>query len=167
MRNFLLSAILLTIGLSSFTQGINTETLSKRIKNEAETMANALITKDHETYVNYMHPILIEAYGGKDKVLETLKQDILHGAVIESIKFSDPSDSIIYMNEIQCTLNETITMKYNGSKIVTTTTLIGISMDNGNRWYFIDASSNTLDELQSHFPNLSDRLIIVPLSKPN
>ncbi|ASB50434.1 hypothetical protein [Alkalitalea saponilacus] len=166
MKTLLAFSIILAIGLSSYSQCLNNESLSERIKSEAEAMANALITKNHEAYINYMHPVLIEAFGGKVKVLETLNQGILHGAEIKSIEFSNQSEPINYLNEIQCTFNQTIIMKYNENKILTNSTLIGISMDNGNRWYFIDAGSNTLIELQGHFPNLSDRLIIKPLSKP-
>ena len=166
MKRLLLLFILLTICLSGFPQCLNNETLNERIKKEAEAMADALLAKDYEEYINYMHPVLIDAFGGKEKVLKTLKQDILGGAVIESIEFSAPSEPINYLNEIQCTLNQTIVMNYNGRKFLTNSTLIGISMDNGSKWYFIDASDNTLYELQRNFPNLSNQLIVKPLSKP-
>jgi hypothetical protein len=166
MRSLLISTILLILSNSIYCQNNINDTISKRIKSEAKSMVNALITKDYETYISFMHPILIEAYGGKDKVLEAFNQDMLHGAIIKSIEISDPSDTIIFRNEIQCTLKETTEMIYKEGKILTTATLIGVSIDGGNRWYFIDASSNNLNELQTHFPNLSDRLIIVPLSKP-
>jgi len=164
-RKYFLVTILF-INNAIYCQKIDIEAFRNKIKIEAESMADALVSKKFVAYIKYMHPILIEAYGGEDKVLETLNKGILNGAIIKSIKISDLSDTIVTKEEIQCTLKESIELETDKGTILTTSTLIGVSQDGGNKWYFIDASSNTLQELQSYFPTLSDRLSITSLSKP-
>jgi hypothetical protein len=68
--------------------------------------------------------------------------------------------------QIQCTLKEVIEMRVSGGKLIATSTLIGISDDNGDTWYFLDANSKSLETLKKGFPNLSDKLKFVESEKP-
>jgi hypothetical protein len=48
-------------------------------------------------------------------------------------------------------------MKVNGGKLITETTLIGISPNKGKTWYFMDAADRDMNKMRSMFPNLSSR----------
>ena len=147
-------------------QAPKTSPLRDKIKNDAEKMCISLVTKDYEDFVKYMYPPLIELMGGKEKVINIFNQGLPEGNTIERVKISYPSDTIIINNQIQCTLKEVIEMKVKGGKIIGTSTLIGISDDNGNSWHFIDANSKSLETLKSNYPELSGRLIFEVSSKP-
>lgn len=136
------------------------------IKHEAEVMANALIAKDYETYMKYIHPNFIKHFGGKEQLLSIFKRGLPNGSVIKKAEISLPSDTIRVNDEIQCTLTESIEMTVPGGIMMIKSNLIGVTQNQGENWYFIDASSQFMDKLKQIFPNLSDRLILLDEQKP-
>jgi len=142
------------------------ENLRDKIKMEAETMSKLLVNKDYKNFVKYIYPHLLEVMGGKEKVINIFNQGLPNGNTIKSVKVSYPSDTIMINNQIQCTVNEEITMNVKGGKLIVTSTLIGLSNDQGKTWYFLDANSKSQGMLKRGFPELSNRLIIVESSKP-
>ena len=166
MKRVYLSLVFLTLTFTLFAQNTSNDTLRDKVEKEAKSMTIAIITKDYESYIKYMHPILINAFGGSDKVLEKLKQGILNSATIEKIEITNMSNPIIRNENIQCTMNQIATTEYPNGKFRVSSTLIGVSNNNGKTWTFIDAGENSLSELQSHFPELNDNLKIIPMSEP-
>jgi len=160
------------IGFSSCQKTSDNKTVIKsdpfreNIKKEAEKMSNYLLMKDYKNFIKCMYPPLIELLGGEDRLLSIFEQGLPDGNTIEKVIISYPSDTIIVQNQIQCTLKEDIVMKVRGGKLLSTSTLIGFSDDNGNTWFFLDANGRSLKALKDGFPNLSDRLNIIISSKP-
>jgi hypothetical protein len=139
--------------------------LKERIKSSADSMASSLINKDYETFIKYMHPITVKGIGGKEKIMEIFKKGI-PGVEIKEIQFSNLSDPVLSNNEIQCTIIETIRMKVKEGMLVNNSTLIGVSMDNGKNWYFIEPNNRSNAELKILYPNVSDRLKIEKQGPP-
>lgn len=144
----------------------NSDPYKENIKKEAEKMGNLMVTKDYKNFIKYMYPPLINLMGGEERILSTFEQGLPNGSSIEKITISDLSDTIQIQNQIQCTLKEEITMKVNGGKLLATSTLIGLSEDNGKTWYFLDSNGHSLESLKEKFPNISDKLTITENEKP-
>lgn len=163
---FFISSLILSLMTLASCQNSQQDQLKIKVKNEAEIMSNLLVNRNYEGFVKYLYPPLIDIMGGKEKVLEIFKQGLPDGNILKSVKISYPSDIIKVKNQIQCTLEETIELKVRDGRLISTSTLIGISDDDGKTWCFLDANSKSLETLKMAFPNLSDKLILVGSTKP-
>jgi len=156
--------ILLLVMVTCMNCGVpGKEKVKKKVKVEAQNMAKSLVSEDYETFTNYIYPPLLRLMGGKEKTISVFKKGLPNGMKIIAVEIFDCSDTINTNHEIQCTLKERITMKVGGGKLISLSTLIGISDDRGDSWYFIDANNQGLDLFRKQFSNLSERLVI---SKP-
>ncbi|HTJ51792.1 MAG TPA: hypothetical protein VL443_20170 [Cyclobacteriaceae bacterium] len=156
----------ISLSIISLTSCHKRDPLKDKIKNEAEIMGNSLVSKNYEIFLKYMYPPFLERIGGKGKIISIFEKGLPGGSTIENVKISYPSDTVMINNQIQCTLKEVIEMNVKGGKLISTSTLIGLSEDNGITWYFLDANSRSLETLKTDFPNLSDRLTFEESSKP-
>ena len=144
----------------------NKEPVKNKVEIEAQKMANSLVSADYETFTNYIYPPLLQLMGGKENTIEVLKKGLPNGIKIVTVEIYDCSETINTKYEIQCTLKERITMKVTGGKLISLSTLIGISGDKGISWHFIDANNKGLDFYRNQFSNLSDKLTIPESTKP-
>ncbi|HSC36789.1 MAG TPA: hypothetical protein VLD19_02920 [Chitinophagaceae bacterium] len=163
-KSGLLAALLLII---QFTASAQYETI---IKTQAMEMAKALLAKDVEKVVQYMPPKLVEASGGKAKVLsvrDSLNKFMLQfGAEIQRVTIGNPTKIISYKDQLQSTLPQTTRIKFMESAVVIESTLIAISEDKGQHWYFVDTNIYRSGKLKEALPNLSPELVIPPMKKP-
>ena len=88
------------------------------------------------------------------------------GIVINSIVFNPPSEIVKNKNELQCTISQHTELKPAKGRVITYTTLIAISTDNGKSWKFIDTSNRDIKAIRTVFPNLSNKITLPPKQKP-
>ena len=140
------------------------------IKQQAELMAKAYLEKDFEKFSTYTYPKIIELFGSKEKYIARVKLLVSDSEAPTSSKISigEPSRIINTGNELQTTIPQTLEIPVSGGFLVSISTLITLSDDNGKNWYFIDAGGGDtiLEKLFTQFPNLSKDLIIPPKEKP-
>jgi hypothetical protein len=140
------------------------------IKTQAMELARAMLKKDYNAVINYMHPKIITAAGGNQKLLQgfdTLTKSMQQfGVQIKKIVVGNPGNIIKYKNELQCVLPQTTTMEAMMGTMEATTTLIAISQDDGKHWYFIDTAVYNGDKLKKYLPGLSPQLVIPPMQQP-
>ena len=133
-------------------------------------MAQLIITKDNEHFVDKLYPELITMIGGKEKMVALLTQQYAalqeKGMSIDSARFLNPNPIISSGKELQTTLTEILVLKIPKGRMVTKSTLIAISKDQGITWYFLDTSGKDLKAMQQGFPGLSDELIIAEREQP-
>jgi len=67
---------------------------------------------------------------------------------------------------LQATLSETLEIKVPGGTLITKSTLIALSTDSGETWYFIDTSNNSLEKIRTQLPNISENLVLSPPQEP-
>jgi len=160
--------------LSLFLTACNGQTknieYSKTIKEQAEMMGKFLLKKDFMSFCNYTYPKIIEMMGGRQKMIEVMekgsKEMLSEGTDFLSVAFGEPSKIITIGNELQCTVPQTIEMKVPKGRLITKSTLIAISIDNGKNWYFLDTSGNDIQTMKRALPNLSGELIIPEKTQP-
>jgi len=140
------------------------------IKIQAMEMAKAILAKDVEKAVQYLPPKLVEASGGKAKVL--VVRDSLNkfmqqfGVEIKKITIGNPAKVISYKDQLQTTLPQITQVKFMQGIVVIESTLIAISEDKGKHWYFVDTNIYRSSKLKEALPNLSPELVIPPMKKP-
>ena len=146
------------------------QNMQSTVKAQAMEMAKAVLAKDVDKLVKYMHPKVVEAAGGKEKMLvarDTMNKYMQQfGAEIKKVTIGNPGAIISYKNELQTTLPQTTEVKVMASMIAAETTLIAISEDKGVHWYFIDTSIYRSEKVKKLLPNLSPDLVIPPMKQP-
>ncbi|MFL9842958.1 hypothetical protein [Flavobacterium rhizosphaerae] len=166
---FLLSVILFT-GWYCRAQQPDAD-LHKAIMLQANSMAKAFIDKDYDTFFQFTHPAVIRVMGGAEKMkketiasLKELEKET--NVKFLSVNFGELSKIETSGEELQCTFPQMIEMKVPGGRLTAITTLIALSENGGKNWYFIDASGNSLEAMQTLIPSLSPNLQIPEAPDP-
>lgn len=149
---------------------INQSALSQVVAAQANQMGSLYRSGNYKGYIKYIHPVIIKATGGETKMLELLNDQNAQlrnkGIVINSIIFNPPSEIVKSKNELQCIISQHTELKPAKGTVVTYTTLISISTDNGKSWKFIDTFNKDIAALRKLFPNLSGKILLPPNQKP-
>jgi hypothetical protein len=89
-----------------------------------------------------------------------------HGMSFSKVSFDEPSKIVKSSNELQATIAQHTEIKLSQGKIVSTSTLLAISSNNGKDWRFIDTSNKDMATLKKALPNLSPAIVIPPTESP-
>lgn len=152
------------------SQAAIAQNYSSIIKAQGMEMAKAVLAKDVDKLVKYIHPKMVEAAGGKEKMMmarDTANKYMQQfGAEIKKVTIGNPAPVVSYKNELQTTLPQTTEVKFMASTVILESTLIAISQDKGEHWYFIDTSIYHMDKVKKSLPDLSPALVIPPMKQP-
>jgi len=165
-----MSALLLLLLTLTAGYAQNNPEIEKKLLAQANDMGKKFIAKDYAAFLKYSHPATIKAMGGQQKMLQETKKSFQElekdGVQFLSVKFGEPSKILTVGKELQCTIPEIVEMHITGGKYTTISTMIAISEDKGNNWYFLDTGGNDLDLMQRLHANLSNELVIPAPSDP-
>ena len=166
--------IVFCLGLFSCNGKANSGNLTNQqqiVEEQAKKMGDLLLKKDLKSYIKFTYPVIVEKMGGEERMIEIMEQGNkemeAQGTILSSVIFGEPSDIITTENgELQCTLPQTIEMQVANGRLVSKSTLIAISVDQGKKWFFIDTSGKDIKMMKKALPNLSDQLKIDPIHQP-
>ena len=143
---------------------------SDSLQAQAKRMANGLITGDFTTFIHYLHPKVVQVSGGADgmrqQLMKMTRQLSIANMSFESVSVDSLSNFIKAGPTLQATIQQHTTMKVPDGRAVATSTLIGMSSDNGAHWKFVDTNHKTLADMRQLLPNLSTALVIPPQQAP-
>jgi len=152
------------------TKTADSSNYSKTVKEQAETMGQLLLKKDFKSFAKFTYPKIVEMMGGEQKMIEVMekgsKEMESEGTSFLNVTIGEPTKIITMENELQCMLQQTIEMKVPNGRLITKSTLIAISTDNGKNWYFVDTSGKDIQAMKEALPNLSGELIIPEKQQP-
>lgn len=140
------------------------------IKTAAIAMGNALVKKNSEQFLSYMHPSMIKLAGGKEK-LRVLSDSALKvfeqfGGKVSRISYGNPAEIISYKKTLQSVIPQTTTLSSFIGDAELSSSLIAISNDNGNTWTFIDTNMFGIKEIKAAMPDISPALVIPKSAAP-
>jgi len=160
----------LILSLSVVFKNISAQPLPTVIKTQAIDMGRALINNDLPTFQQYLHPEVIKQAGGAEKMkmmsdsaIAIFKQ---FGGSIKRISYGNPAAIVNFKKDMQTTLPQTTYITTSFADIELESTLIAISQDKGNHWYFIDSQLYATESMKQKMPSLSPDLVIPPPAKP-
>ncbi len=140
------------------------------IRREAIKMTDFLTERNCDSFIAFQYPKIIEMFGGRQKaflaITKSWKNHDADSLKITRITIGEPTKVISYKDELQCTIPQNVVIKSPKVSISVKSTLIAISKDGGNRWYFIDAVGDNIKNIRSTFPNISKELVIPEQTKP-
>ena len=84
----------------------------------------------------------------------------------KKILIGNPGDIISYKGHLQCVIPQTTTMETVLGELEAETSLIAISPDKGENWYFVDTNVYKVDKIKGVLPGLSPDLKIPPQNPP-
>ncbi|MFP5042124.1 hypothetical protein [Parasediminibacterium sp. JCM 36343] len=169
--SFLVTAFLFLVSIvqaQGYTQQIT------NVKTQARIMAEAAMKRDYTTLLKYINidgfpkgRLNIMTKAKALKIIQTAdSQMVKQGIAIQSINFGDVLSILKVGFEFQCTMPQTTEMKMQVGRVITTSTLIGLSEDNGINWTFIDATGRDKIEMKRLMPKLSSKLQFAKQESP-
>lgn len=140
------------------------------IKQAAMEMGNALVKKDGERFLSYMHPSMIRLAGGKtqlrvmaDSAFKVVEQV---GGRVSRISFGNPSPVLQFKNTLQAVISQQMLLTTLLGNAELSSALIAISADKGKTWTFIDTNLFNISQIKSAMPDISPELVIPKAAPP-
>lgn len=152
------------------TNAVLSQNTASAIKQRAMKMAVALSNFKLDEYVTYLHPSLVNAQGGTDKIKQSQdsinKYQKMFGVKISKILIGEVSKIETFNKQKQATFPMTTTILTPMGEMNTKSTVVAISDDNGKNWFFIDGMFYNSKRINDKLPKLSPNVIIAPTEKP-
>jgi hypothetical protein len=149
---------------------INAQQHHSAIKQAAMEMGNALVKKDGERFLSYMHPSMISLAGGKtqlrlmaDSAFKVVEQV---GGRVSRISFGNPSPVLQFKNTLQAVISQQMLLTTLLGNAELSSALIAISADKGKTWTFIDTNLFNISQIKSAMPDISPELVIPKAAPP-
>jgi hypothetical protein len=143
MKHFCI--LLFTLVLTGFT--VSAQDHRNQIKQIAQLIADATVRGDFGSVLDHTYPKFVNAHGGKDSVLAAIKNGMekmkAQGTPLEITNaiIGTPGAEVEIGETIYCILPETISLKMNGQIYDATSSLLALSLDKGQTWWFLDAGN--------------------------
>jgi hypothetical protein len=154
---------------ATFTSYAQVKEAPLNLKLQSLKMGSAFVSGDYKTFANYTYPLILKSMGGTAKMAAVLTKNTndmkAQGMSFSNITFDEPSKIVKSGKELQATIVQHAEIKLPQGRLVSTSTLIAVSIDNGVNWTFIDTSNKDMATLRKALPNLNPS-ITIPLQKP-
>ena len=158
MKDILILTILILAGIEGISQDIDKQEVLQKALNGGIEMSEAFKIEEYDKFLDFMHPKIINLMGGKEKLKEIFKNGLGPGIEIIKTELTLPNELIIQDSIYQCSFPQKLFLKVDRQKMYPLSSLIGISYDAGESWYYIGVSGNPLSKLRQQFPELSNDL---------
>jgi hypothetical protein len=168
MRGSLILIVISALATTSCGRSppIAREQVLSNLKQQADRMCLAVETSDHETLADYTHPKIIDAVGGRAKLIESVSGMKTSGITIRDVEIlTYPDDWIEAAGDFYAVLSKSTRMTLPmGSKVKVTGSLLAISSDRGRNWRFVEGRPRRV--LLDIFPKLPNGLVLSANSIP-
>ena len=143
---------------------------SVNLKMQASKMGASFVSGDYKSFSSYTYPVILKLMGGATNMAAVLAKSTIdmkaQGMIVNNISFDEPSKVIKSGKELQATIAQHTEIRLKqGGRLVSTSTLIAVSTNNGINWTFIDTSNKNITTLRKALPNLS-AAITIPAQQP-
>src|SRR5688572_16263364 len=160
MNRFLLCIFFTSFYLFAFAQD-DTLIIKKNIKLCSDSMARAFLTRDWKTYAHFTIPSLVEMLGGVEGFIAFTQEmlDEMPDSSIKDFKIGEIVQLVTTPGSWQAVIEQKLVFEGDSIQIKSTSYLVGISIDGGTAWTFLDPQGD-INTARLLFPELSDTLII-------
>ena len=134
---------------------LDTAALANKIYSAEDSMMAIFKRKDWTAYAEYMHPVIIQLLGGKEKFIKTMQDlKILEEADVQAYKKGKIFELAKTEKEYQCIVETFMQMEVAGNLFSSSSYDIGMSAD-GKTWTFFRIEETiTTAQIRQLFPNL-------------
>ncbi len=164
--------ILFIVGVSAFflikphkinsLSSVPTNDVKASLAQGISTMGAALKSKNYTTFIDCLHPMMVQSYGGREQSIAVLQSTMeslqQKGSAIKDVKLADVFDIKNNENSMQAIVTQQVTSETNGQEKIEIQKLIAVSEDNGKSWKYININGKTKSEMMKFFPQLNQNL---------
>jgi hypothetical protein len=137
---------------------------------QAQEVNDAFRRRDFARMVDLTYPRVIEAAGGRDRMVESLTKEMkameAEGVFVLSSTAGAPTQIIHVSGSIYAVVPTTLKVKAQDGIFQTEGSMVGISSDSGANWTFIDAGGKDQSQLRKMLPDAADKLSLPPEKQP-
>jgi len=137
---------------------------------QAQEVNDAFRRRDFGRMVDLTYPKIIEAAGGRDKMVASLAKGMnemeAEGVIVLSSTAEAPTQIVHVSEFIYAVVPTTLRVKAQTGTFKTESSMIGISSDRGAHWIFIDAGGKDHKQLLSILPAPADALKLPAEKEP-
>jgi len=160
-----LLSLTLLISTKAFAQ-LDTVRAIKKVHSDASKMVEAFLLEEYDSFLTYVHPLIIQQSGGSGKLKRSFRAGIAPNASIVSSVVEPPKKIIFLDSTWQCAFVNHQLMNMSGNEYTITGYIIGISYNEGGKWHFLSVSGNSLKFMQNIVPEISSELQVSRQTKP-
>jgi len=135
----------------------------------AQEVNDAFRRRDFARMADLTYPKVIEAAGGRDKIIASLAKGLkdmeAEGVSVLSSTAGEPTQIVHVSGSIYAVVPTTLKVKAQDGIFKTESSMIGISSDNGANWTFVDAGGKDHNQLKSILPAV-EKLNLPPDKEP-
>lgn len=149
-----------TVGVNHLINMVTAPDKNEQIVNlesAFDQMSTALIEKRSNDFVDYIHPILYQSVGGKNKLAQ-LMAGMYASISIENSEIVNIKALTKKGNNIQALVFQKFTFKTNNEISTSQTSSIAFSYDNGVTWVFAATENKPFKEMKQVLPEIFDEL---------
>ena len=113
---------------------------------EAQGRRSAEATEkgDYETVLDLTHPKIVALIGGREVALRRMRKEYESGEkmgiAFDSVRVDPATDLNESKDGLFCLVPMTLRLKFRGKILAKTSALLGVSIDGGKTWKFVDAT---------------------------
>lgn len=137
---------------------------------QAQEVNDAFRRRDFARMVDLTYPKVIEAAGGRDKMIAALAKGIKdmesEGVSVLSSTAEAPIQIVHVQKWTYAVVPTTLQVKAKDGVFKTESSMIGVSSDGGAHWTFIDAGGKDHTQLKSYLPAPADALKLPAEKEP-
>ena len=165
-RRILTTALVIALAAAA-AEGRAGEAWEARAAQSARSAAKdlyvAFVRGDHAAFVNALYPGVVEAVGGREKMVAQLRSSIddmrKNGMTLKSSTVDPPSRMVkVGRDGVQAILPTALIMGTPRGDMRTRSYLLGLSADGGKTWKFIDTGKLGREQLMKVVPELSPEI---------
>ncbi|MGN6163144.1 MAG: hypothetical protein ACTHOF_01255 [Flavisolibacter sp.] len=162
--------VLLASNCYSQSKSIDTVAVRKLLMASADSMGELFVRGEIKEYVHYVHPIIVKAMGGEDKMVRYLDSMIkslkAQGFEFKDVRIGMESALFSANKELQACVSQIQELKVPKGRLIVTSYLIAISDDAGRNWHFIDTGNYSLTTLRKLLPSLNRQMVVPDRQQP-
>lgn len=142
----------------------------KKVINGAKNLCESLIKQNWDEYKKYSPPKLFELMGGLEKsknyITAQWNEGNEKGIRLKKVIIDSCTKISKYKNEYQASLRISFEYQTDSTIIMTRSTIIAFTNDNGLNWFYLDTYNLPINQIYSYFPNINKDLTIFKKGEP-
>jgi hypothetical protein len=149
---------------------VTTATNRQRCHDAARACAKALLAADDDKIVACMPQQALALAGGREQTIADMRRGRAQmnrdGVAFEAADIQPPKDVISSGGELFAVLPERLTMRVPKGRVVQDSYLLGISLDEGTSWKFVDGATLSHRNVSMLFPSFPSTLTLPVVAEP-
>lgn len=157
------------LALLLFPAQVDLDAVVKEVQRQAQAAADAVVAEEFETLADLTYPKVVEQMGGKAKMVEILKSAFKRMKAQNMMILASTADAPVKIYRAGAVLMTVVPVKIEmgtpDGKLTLRSFLVGVSVDKGEKWTFIDGNIGE-EKIREILPNMPREMKFPEMRKP-